>query len=170
MSPLRFAFVLPLGTQALAMMVDELHFHRRRGLAAWERIGHPLDTMTVLACLAWVLLVAPTERSIAVYVVLAVVSCIFITKDEAVHAAACGGTEQWLHAVLFVVHPVSLASIGLLWPGVHASAEAAPSWLRGVPATSIIATQLALTSAFCLFQILYWNLPWALSRRPSQTR
>ncbi len=44
------------------------------GLGAWERIGHPLDTSTVLACLGWVLF-APTQRSVEFYVLLALVSC-----------------------------------------------------------------------------------------------
>jgi len=28
------------------MGVDEFYFHRRRGLPRWERLAHPLDTMT----------------------------------------------------------------------------------------------------------------------------
>jgi hypothetical protein len=163
-SAIRWLLVLPLGVQALAMLVDELHFHRRRGLGAWERIGHPLDTMTVLACLSWVLLVPPTDRAIAVYVGLALASCLFITKDEAVHAGHCRAGEHWLHAILFVVHPMSLASIGLMWPAVHAPHDALPTWLHGVPAASIVTMQIVVTSLFCLYQILYWNLPWPRRR------
>ncbi|MDB5215052.1 MAG: hypothetical protein JWO86_2979 [Myxococcaceae bacterium] len=161
---------LPLGVQALAMLVDELHYHRRRGLGAWERIGHPLDTMTVLACMAWVLLVPPSGRAVAAYVVLALVSCIFITKDEAVHAARCSAGEHWLHAVLFVVHPICLASIGVAWPAIHLDDRDLPLWLHGLPAARMVGTQLALTCAFCMYQILYWNLPWTRIRRPSPTR
>ena len=168
MNALRWLLPLPLGLQALAMLVDELHFHRRRGLGAWERIGHPLDTLTVLACLTWARFVAPSDRAIAIYAVLALASCLFITKDEAVHAAACRAGEHWLHSILFVVHPMSLASIGLVWPALHAAPGEGPSWLRGVPVAAMVTTQLALTSAFFLYQLLYWNLPWR--RRPSPTR
>jgi len=59
---------MPLGVQGAAMVVDELYFHRRRGLGACERIGHPLDTMTVFACIAWALWVPPDARAITVYV------------------------------------------------------------------------------------------------------
>lgn len=170
MNALRFMVTVPLGVQALAMFVDELHYHRRRGLGRWERIGHPLDTMTVLACMAWALLVPPSDRAIAAYVVLALVSCIFITKDEAVHAAECTAGEHWLHAVLFVVHPICLASIGLAWPAIHLSDDELPGWLRGVPATAMVTSQLTLTCAFFLYQLLYWNVPWASIRRAARSR
>ncbi len=132
------------------MIVDEGHFHRRRGLGAWERIGHPLDTLTVIACLAWTLLASPSPRAITIYAMLAVLSCIFITKDELVHARRCTGGEHWLHAVLFIVHPVALLAIGLLW----SSAQLA-----------ILTGQLAMTVAFCAYQALYWNIEWTT---PSQ--
>jgi hypothetical protein len=165
---LRFLFTVPLGVQALAMLVDELHYHRRRGLGRWERIGHPVDTMTVLACMAWALLVPPSDGAIAGYVVLAVVSCIFITKDEAVHATECTAGEHWLHSVLFVIHPICLASIGLAWPAIHLQERELPAWLRGVPATTMVTAQVTLTGAFFLYQLLYWNVPWAWIR--SRTR
>lgn len=164
MSLLRWLVAVPLGVQALAMVVDELHFHRRRGLGAWERIGHPLDTLTVLACLGWAMFVPPTQRAIVVYVLMAFASCLFITKDEPVHAARCSPGEQWLHAVLFVVHPMSLAVVGLLWQGVHSSHQPAPSWLDGLPASTMVAGQLVVTTVFCLYQILYWNIPWPYRR------
>ena len=151
---------LPLAIQGLAMIVDELHFHRRRGLGAWERIGHPLDTLTVFACIAWVVAVPPVGTAITVYVGLAIFSCIFITKDEGVHASSCRAGEHWLHSVLFVIHPLSLASIGLMWPALHLPPGDVPGWLRGVPAGSIVTTQLIMTGAFALYQTLYWNLSW----------
>ncbi len=55
----------PLAVQGIAMAVDELHFHRRRGLGRWERLGHPLDTLTVLACIGWTLAVTPTAAHAA---------------------------------------------------------------------------------------------------------
>jgi hypothetical protein len=163
-SALRWLLVLPLGVQALAMLVDELYFHRRRGLGAWERIGHPLDTLTVLACMSWVRFVPPSDRAIAVYVGLALASCVFITKDEAVHAGRCSAGEHWLHAVLFVVHPMSLASFGLMWPVIHVPQHALPVWLQSVPAAPIVGMQLVVTGLFCLYQILYWNVPWPRRR------
>jgi hypothetical protein len=117
-----------------------------------------------------VLLVPPSERAIVAYVVLALVSCIFITKDEVIHARQCSAGEHWLHAILFVVHPMSLASIGLVWPAIHPHDGALPVWLQGVPAIAMVGSQFALTCAFCAYQILYWNLPWTRIRRPSRTR
>ena len=50
--------MLPIALQAMAMVVDEGWFHRRRGLPRWERLGHPLDTLTIAVCLGW-LVVGP---------------------------------------------------------------------------------------------------------------
>ncbi|HEX3769837.1 MAG TPA: hypothetical protein VHV30_03180 [Polyangiaceae bacterium] len=144
----------PLLLQAAAMVFDEFHFHRRRGLPLWERVGHPLDTCTVLACFA-VALVAPADGGWRIaYGSLAAFSCLFITKDEPVHARACTPGEQWLHAVLFVLHPIVLACVALFW-------------VRG--ARGIVAGQAALTFAFGVYQVVYWNL-WRTSWWRSPTR
>jgi hypothetical protein len=151
----------PLVLQGAAMTVDEVVFHRRRGLGAWERLGHPVDTVSVIACLAWILLEPPTAKAQSAYLALAVVSCVLITKDEAVHARSCCAGEQWLHAILFVVHPICLASLWLMWPAIHSVAAQPLVSIPGARAAVVVRAQLALTTAFCIYQVLYWNrLPW----------
>ncbi len=140
------------GMQAAATLVDELVFHRRRRLSRWERVGHPLDTLTVLLCYALTLELTPTPSSLRIYLVAAAFSCLFITKDEFVHAAQCGPAEHWLHAVLFVLHPVVLASAAFLW------FHDARGW---------IVAQAMLTLAFGLYQTVYWNTSWL---KPSAAR
>jgi len=137
-------FVTPLVVQAVVMIVDEIWFHRRRDLPRWERIGHPLDTLTIVVCLAW-LLAVPRTASYAVpgYVVLAVFSTLFVTKDEGVHAACCGAGEHWLHALLFALHPVVLGAFAALW------------WSGDV---GLLGVQLALALAFATYQAVYWNV------------
>lgn len=142
-----FALLLvPAGLQAAAMAVDEGWFHLRRGLPRWERIGHPVDTATVAACYGWLLAVWSSRTSVAVgvYAALAVLSCLVVTKDEWKHARLCGPGEHWLHAVLFVLHPVVLAAFGAWW------------WYGG--GRGVVIAQLALTAGFGVFQIVYWNL------------
>jgi 2-polyprenyl-6-hydroxyphenyl methylase/3-demethylubiquinone-9 3-methyltransferase len=134
------ACLIPIGLQALAMLVDEGVFHRRRELPRWERIGHPLDTLSIAFCLVWLL----AGGGLAGYIALAIGSTLFVTKDEGVHAKLCGAGEQWLHAVLFALHPMVLASFGYLdYLGEH----------------DILIGQLVVTLAFMTYQILYWNLP-----------
>lgn len=136
--------VIPLALQALAMLVDEGYFHRRRGLPRWERIGHPLDTLTIAACLAWLVGVDPTAAyAVPGYLALAVISTLFVTKDEPVHARLCGAAEHWLHAVLFVLHPIVLGACAVLW-------QRGETWL--------LAGQLAATCAFLAYQVVYWNV------------
>jgi 2-polyprenyl-6-hydroxyphenyl methylase/3-demethylubiquinone-9 3-methyltransferase len=139
--------VVPIALQAIAMAIDELACHRRRELPRWERIGHPLDTLTIVACIAW-LVVAPrgAPAALPVYAALAAFSTLFVTKDEAVHARLCGAGEHWLHALLFVLHPIVLAALAALW------------WTGRV---QLLHAQLALAIAFCAYQVVYWNV-----RRP----
>jgi hypothetical protein len=138
--------------QAAIMIIDELYFHRRRSLPRWERIGHPLDTLTVLACYAVALLAPVTPLALRVFAALAAFSCLFVTKDEFVHSRECRPHEQWLHALLFLLHPIVLASVAWLW-------------VRGI--REMLVAQSALTGMFGLYQVLYWNTSWS---KPAQTR
>lgn len=134
-----------MALQALVMLVDELLFHRRRGLPRWERVGHPVDTLSVLACYGVSLWLPPTQSNLTVYIGLAASSCLLVTKDELVHAARCEPAEQWLHSVLFVLHPIVLAAVALLWVQ---------------QARTLLWLSASLTAAFGLYQASYWNVPW----------
>ncbi len=135
------------------MLIDELYFHRRRGLPRWERVGHPLDTLSVLGCYLFALATAPSPAALAVFVALAAFSCLLVTKDEWVHAEHCAPAEQWLHSVLFVLHPIVLGVAALLWQ----RQDRVLLWLSAT-----------LTLGFGLHQALYWNVPWKkLFRRSS---
>jgi hypothetical protein len=127
------------------MAFDEFHFHRKRGLSRWERLGHPIDTASLLACYTVTLTQAPDARGLVIYAALGAFSCLLVTKDEFVHARECRPSEHWLHALLFVLHPLVLGAIAVLW-------------IRGE--RTLLLLQTALTSMFGLYQLLYWNLPW----------
>ena len=135
---------VPIALQALAMLVDEFYFHRRRDLPRWERIGHPLDTLTIVACLVWLL----AGGGLTGYVVLAIASTLFVTKDEAVHTKHSSAGEHWLHAVLFALHPIVLAAFAYL------------AW-RGE--STALKIQLAVTLGFFGYQVIYWNV-WRARR------
>jgi 2-polyprenyl-6-hydroxyphenyl methylase/3-demethylubiquinone-9 3-methyltransferase len=137
--------VAPIALQGLAMVIDEGVFHRRRGLPRWERIGHPLDTLTIAICLGWLIARSPrAPDAIPIYLALAGFSTLFVTKDERVHAGRCTGGELWLHAILFVLHPIVLAAFATLW------------W-QGERA--LLVAQLAIVLAFGAYQAIYWNMP-----------
>lgn len=135
--------VLPVALQAVAIAVDEGWFHRRRGLPRWERIGHPLDTLTIAICLGWLAMASPSMRSLWIYCGLAIFSTLFVTKDEPVHARLCGGGEQWLHAVLYALHPIVLYAFAWLWWHDH---------------HMMIIGILGATVGYALFQTVYWNV------------
>lgn len=158
---------LPFLIHGAAMIVDEAWFHHRRGLPVWERLGHPLDTLTVLACYILILALPPTSAGIIVYLCAAAFSCLFIIKDEWVHARRCTGGEMWLHGFLFVMHPILLGIAGV-WrfapslPALHAYpaiADAAPNSAQAFFGAFLFG-QTLLTGAFMAYQLLYWNGPW----------
>ena len=136
---------IPLLMQAALMFIDEFHFHRQRGLPRWERVGHPIDTLSVLICYGVALTQPPSSATLTLYTALALLSCVVITKDEFVHSSRCLPAEQWLHSLLFILHPIVLGAAALLW-FEHK--------------TAILVGQSALTLAFGCYQLLYWNLPW----------
>lgn len=150
--------LVPFVLQSLCMAVDELYFHRLRLLPRWERLGHPLDTLTVLGCFGWLFWLPPTAVSASIYVVLSLFSCLFVTKDEPVHRRLCSAGEHWVHALMFMLHPLILVSAGLLWPVWHGQTLSFISY-TGVERAFLLGNML-LTLGFGLYQLLYWNFLW----------
>ena len=145
---------LPFALQSLAMGVDELGFHHGRAVPRSEWLGHALDTSVFLVCLGCPLLLAPTAAHMQGYAVLAVLSCLLVTKDEVRPHLACKGGEHWVHALLFLLHPVVLASTACLW--------AAPRFvLPGFPlpaapqAREMLCFQAGLVGVFLGFQLCF---------------
>ncbi len=135
------AFVIVSVIQGASILIDEFAFHHRRTMPRWERLGHPVDTASVLACLYFLYFFDPTPTTITIYYVLAIASCICITKDEWVHWKYCGPAEMWLHAVLFVTHPVLLFSAMAEWE---------------TQKFAFLAVALGV-SVFFVYQVVYWN-------------
>jgi 2-polyprenyl-6-hydroxyphenyl methylase/3-demethylubiquinone-9 3-methyltransferase len=151
---------LPFLLQGGLMLIDE-GFHLRRGLPAWERWGHPLDTFLAAACFAMALRAPVPPAGLGIYAIVAALACLSVTKDEWVHARHCSGIESWLHACLFMLHPVVLAIAGIWAFG------GAAYGMRGEGHAGFgifLAVQTALTVAFGLWQIAYWNGPWGRAR------
>jgi hypothetical protein len=154
---------LPFALQGAFILADE-GFHMRRGLPAWERWGHPVDSFVAAACYALALLAPPSRPAMLAYAAACALSCLCVTKDEWVHARHCSGAESWLHACLFLLHPVLLGIAGWWafgqpdtrrgWP--PATGPSVPFSAFGI----FLAIQCGLTAAFGLWQILFWNVRW----------
>ncbi len=155
--------LIPFALQALAIGIDEVFFHRRRGLPRWERIGHPIDTFTVLLCMGYVLFVPYSKQAILPYALLAILSSLMVTKDEFVHKEHCPASEQWLHAILFILHPITLLSAALIWPCAQGIETAAwlSSWIEKRHLLhSFLIGQVFAMFLFMTYQIVYWNFIW----------
>lgn len=155
--------LIPFFLQALAIGIDEIYFHWKRGLPLWERLGHPLDTLSLLACIGMTIFVPFTESAFWIYCFLCVVSCLMVTKDEFVHKHHCSGAENWWHALLFILHPITLASAALIWPiSQYASIPAwFPAWFDYAEDLRLfLFLQGGLILAFFLYQLIFWNIIW----------
>jgi hypothetical protein len=145
----KWLLYLPFAVQGLSMLFDELYFHRKRGLGLWEKIGHPMDTMTVIACFLFLNVTTYSENNLLIFIGLSVFSCLFITKDEFVHTELCEAKENWLHAVLFVTHPIALGAAALIW--------------KEDPTSTFLQMQLYVLVFVLSYQIIYWSVPWKKS-------
>jgi hypothetical protein len=138
-------YLLPFLVQGLLMTVDEFYCHKRRQLRRWERVGHPIDTITFIVCLLFLIFMPATRINLWIYGVLSLISCLMISKDEWEHKELCTGLENWLHSLLFMIHPVVLIWIGFLW------------WTE-TPEFAVVADFCVMLSlGFLFYQSFYWN-------------
>jgi hypothetical protein len=129
------------------MFVDEFYFHEKRGLKLWEKVGHPLDTLTVLISYTYLIW---GGNDLTIYVALSAFSCLFITKDEFVHAQVSPAAEHWLHALLFVLHPICFL---------------AAYFLKIQGQIEFLKIQTLVVFIFMLYQALRWSYPWRIKTK-----
>lgn len=155
--------LIPFIVQAIVIGLDEYIFHIKRGLPKWERIGHPLDTLSVIGCFAFVLFVPYESSLVKYYVMAAVFSCLLITKDEFIHKHHCPAAEQWLHAILFVNHSILLVAMGLMWPRINGLDLF--SWMPSAETlVPFLWVQALFATLFFLYQVVYWNFIYSPER------
>lgn len=155
--------VIPFILQAVAMVLDEGYFHKKRTLPRWERIGHPIDTLSVLMCFLFAVMVPFSYSSLKIYLLLSAVSCILVTKDEFVHKQYCCAKENWLHALLFTLHPITLGLAGFIWPVSQGKPVVfwIQQWLREPQILrKLLLFQVGALSLFLMYQVIYWNVIW----------
>lgn len=150
----------PFVLQSMIMGADEFYFHHRRRLNRWERVGHPMDTLTVIAAYSVAVIMPFSKANALLYGVLAAVSSLVITKDEWVHQRECKAIEHWLHSLLFVIHPIVLLAAGLSWYLIYTPQSmlwreaifVSPAFLKTALNVQWAALFMAVT-----YQITYWN-------------
>ncbi len=140
---------IPFILQALVIFMDE-EFHKKRCLGIWERLGHPLDTITVLLPLMFSLLNPFTDTNSWTYFFMSFFSCLFITKNEFIRSTVCSPGEHWLHALLFILHPLVLLAAFFQWKNGNND--------------HVLIIQCLLTGLFLIYQIIRWSIPWKLMK------
>jgi hypothetical protein len=151
---IEYTLLSMLLAQAVLMLFDEFHFHRKRGLEGFERWGHVADTMLFFAALCIPLLLVPTGFTMGLYIFFAVASSLFITKDEWIHASSCSGGEQWCHSLLFTLHGAILFAVGMIW---HLDPSAMILRLLPLP-----------VGIWALYQFFYWNVYYEQSAKKAR--
>jgi CDP-diglyceride synthetase len=144
---------LSLGLQGLLLGYDEIVLHRQREMPKWERWGHPIDSffflLPILLAALW-----REQLSGGLYIGLAILSCLVITKDEWIHVGRVGALESTLHAFLFLLHPVTL-----YW-GYQC-------WLdKNFPLLQLAA---GIQMAVLALQAVYWNFISLPSKKEKET-
>lgn len=145
-------FIVASAIQGAAILFDEFFFHRKRGLPKWEVIGHPIDTITVIACLLFLAFADKTPTNEKIFLVMAVASSICVTKDEWIHRKYCSAEEMWLHAVLFMMHPLAL------YLGYREWEDLRPTFLAVAGGIS----------CFLIYQLVYWNFRYYRVRKAAE--
>ncbi len=146
---MKLLFFLPFVLQGVMMFVDEFYFHHRRGLSKWEKVGHPLDTLSVLLPTGFALILPFSDQMAGIYLGLASLSCLFITKDEFVHHKESPALEHWLHSLLFLLHPILFILMGYSW-------SQSWSWPIG-HSFFFFQIYFFLVLVFMVYQIIFWN-------------
>lgn len=142
--------------QAVLMGFDEFYFHWRRVVPKFERIGHPIDTFFVLMCYFCVVFLELNQTNLIIYGILCLISCLCIVKDEAVHKKYCSAQEQFLHALLFILHPIILVALFVCWPSIQKSIFGIFTF-QSEFLNRFFYIQLILSCLFFMYQIVYWN-------------
>jgi hypothetical protein len=140
-----------LGIQGVLMLIDELRYHKERGLDTFEKWSHLVDACSVLFVMLFTIFFEPTSSSQLIFFALVALSALLITKDEKIHQRACSAGEQWLHSLLFLIHIPLLLSIGALWL-VYPD-----SWFLPLAAIPV--------SVWIIYQIIYWNFRYEQPRK-----
>ncbi len=136
--------------QGTCIALDELLFHRKRLLPRWELIGHPMDTFFFAGFFLALRLGRPEDRaSQAITISLGLLSCLIITKDEWVHKRLATAAENWLHAVLFLLHPIVVV---LFWFGWRS---------EQTDFASILQLAQIMTGLFFIYQIVDGGRRWS---------
>lgn len=147
MSLLYYPFIL----QGAFMTVDEFLFHERRGLPQWEKIGHPVDSFFTFLTLAIPAVFTFNELMLRVYIGFSIFSCLLITKDEFIHSGRCTKAEHWIHAVLFLLHPLVFTTTAVIWMKSEGSI--------------FLKIQPFIVGGFMFYQIIRWSVPWSKLRK-----
>jgi hypothetical protein len=135
-------------------LYDELWLHRRRRLGSWEARAHLAATALIVVLELGVFFLAPSPGRMFAYFVLAVASSLSITLEEKLHARVCPPIEHWVHALLFMLHPLALLTIGVCWQRLGKPLRELDGWPLGV-----LAVYTFGTLAFSIYQALYWRGP-----------
>jgi hypothetical protein len=164
-----YLLLAPFLIQSILIIFDEGKYHIKRGLPKWERIGHPVDTLSFVLCLFFVQITNYTATNLIWYILVSSASCLLITKDEFVHKHHCEAGEQWVHAVMFVNHSVMLTTLGLLWYAVKGACPSEffhPLVKNKELISQFLKAQTLFTVSFMAYQIIYWNIIW----KPQQSK
>lgn len=136
---------VPFILVTLLMGYDEV-LHKRRGLGPWEKLGHPIDTLTVFAPLSFITINEYSYHRLIIFIILGAFSCLVVTKDEFIHTQECEAIENWVHSMLFILHPMIFAASAIIW--------------KYHPEDDFLTVQAIGVGVFMIYQVIRWSFSW----------
>ncbi len=155
-----YLLLSPFVLQGFVMFFDEFYYHHKRGLPAWEILGHPLDSITVFSCFYFLNSRMYSHDNLIIFVFLAFFSCVFVTKDELVHYKLCTAGEMWLHGLLFILHPLTFTSAAYIWWLKANTHDPMASQVEINLLIEVLKAQPFVVALFTIYQIMYWGISW----------
>ena len=157
------AFLLaPFLLFSAVLSVDEMYYHRKRGLPKWERVGHPIDALASAFAWAWIALndYNPNDpTNLYVYIGLVAFACFLSTKDEWIHSELCPPGEQWMHSMMFMLNPTHFFVGGFIWVCAPAalSTPVGP-WQESAQMLYLLIPIYAISNFFvAISNFVYWH-------------
>ncbi|RHX93798.1 hypothetical protein DLM76_12420 [Leptospira yasudae] len=114
-----YTFAFPFFFGLVLAAIDEFYFHWKRGLPTWERIGHSIDIVFTIIPYSILIFFEYDQTNLLVYVIFALISCMTVVKDVWVHNRECEASEEFIHGLMSMLHPILLLIPALLWPSFH---------------------------------------------------
>lgn len=111
---MKYFLVFIASLHGTLFMIDEHFFHKKRGLVKGELLSSIIDGILFLTPITLTVFTRHSFELEKIYIVLSVLSCISISKNEFFYRGI-EQKERLIHSALYVLHPILLYTFYMAW-------------------------------------------------------